>query len=109
MMGMVRTLHKNLGHPSRRALARALRLRGAPKAVISAAKRLKCSVCDALKSPRTRRSAALPRARYFLDRVHIDLLQIEGADRRRHWILNGIDGATRYCFQVLLQDRRRGP
>ena len=76
VMGVARTLHKNLGHPSRRALVRALRLRGAPKAIISAIKRLKCSICDALKPPRTHRSSALLRARYFLDRVHIDLLQI---------------------------------
>ena len=40
LTGMVRTIHKNLGHPSKRALARALRMRGAPAAAIRAVKRL---------------------------------------------------------------------
>eukprot|EP00969_Alexandrium_andersonii_P067428 2974846-Alexandrium_andersonii.AAC.1 len=68
-----------MGRPNNAASVRALRARGAPESVVKAAKALKRSICAEHRPPRVHRSALLPRARHFGDRIHVDLLQIENA------------------------------
>jgi hypothetical protein len=51
----VKRLHESTGHRSNRRLARALVIAGAPKEVVTAAKHLRCSLCDEKKRPKSRR------------------------------------------------------
>ena len=46
-------IHKNLGHPSKELLCRALRIGGANKIAIRAASELKCDVCAETKPPKS--------------------------------------------------------
>ena len=71
----VMKLHEATGHRSRRGLVRALVVAGASEEILRAARQLRCSICHARGPPKPRRVAGLPRAHYFSDLVHIDLLQ----------------------------------
>ena len=52
-------IHKNLGHPSKELLCRALRIGGANKIVIRAASQLECDVCAENKPPKSHLPAKL--------------------------------------------------
>ena len=78
-------MHVNTGHRSLRRLARALTIAGAPRETIRAVRFLKCSVCQEKRKKRTRRPAAIPRARSFNDRVHMDLVQCWDAADKPWW------------------------
>ena len=48
----IKTLHSNLGHPSSRALARAIKLSGDSDETVSAVLAFRCPTCVQLKEPK---------------------------------------------------------
>eukprot|EP00973_Karenia_brevis_P084288 11697704-Karenia_brevis.AAC.1 len=59
-------LHRNLGHPQPREMARAVRNAGAERHIVRwALKELRCPSCESRVKPLTRRPGALPRSMKF--------------------------------------------
>ena len=88
-------VHKNLVHPSKELLCRALRIGGANKIAISAATELKCDVCSENKPPKSHCTE-------FIQGVGVDLLVLADSDEQMFEFLNIVDLATRsnICFPV---------
>jgi transposase InsO family protein len=105
VMRLVVKLHQNTGHRSNKRLARALIIAGAPAEAVRAAKNLKCDVCQESKSAKSRRPAALPRARDVNDVAHIDLVQMEAADGTKWWVVHITDSASRCQAAALLRNK----
>ena len=57
----VMRIHKNLGHPNKELLCRALRIGAANKIALRAASELKCDVCSENKPPKSHLLAKLCR------------------------------------------------
>ena len=107
-MNLLRSLmrmHVNTGHRSLRRLARALTIAGAPRSTIRAVKFLRCSVCQEKRKKQTRRPAAMPRARAFGDRVHIDLVKCWDAADRARWVTNIVDAASGFQLCIRIQSK----
>jgi len=105
MMKAVYRLHQNTGHTSRRRLARALIIAGAPPEAVKAAKMLKCTVCDENKKPQTRMATALPRVEHPGDHVCADLFSMKDSGGKIYWIAHLVDLASRYQVCRLLPDK----
>eukprot|EP00973_Karenia_brevis_P012617 1711650-Karenia_brevis.AAC.1 len=59
-------IHRNLGHPQPRELARALRNAGAKRHVVRwALKEVRCPICESRVKPLIRRPGALPGSMKF--------------------------------------------
>ena len=101
----VRRLHVNTGHRSRKRLARALVLCGAPAEAVMAAKTLKCDVCDEKRSPKTRRPATLPSVKDVGAQAHIDLLQVEDAFKQSFYVVHATDKVSRYQLAALIPNK----
>ena len=96
-------VHKNLGHPSKELLCRALRSGGANKMAIKAASELKYAVCSENKPPKSHLPAKL--AETFTDikqGVGVDLFMLADSDEQVFEFLNIVDLVTRFniCFPV---------
>ncbi|CAE7525014.1 tenm3 [Symbiodinium sp. CCMP2592] len=98
-------LHRNTGHVSKRRLARALAVSGAPPVVIRAALELRCEICAEEARPKTRMPASLPRASHFGDRVHGDLFSFKDGAGQTRWVAHWVDVATRYQACTLLRSK----
>ena len=98
-------MHVNTGHKSLKRLARALVIAGAPRSTVRAVKRLKCSVCQERRNRGTRRPATLPKARYFGDRVHIDLVKCWDAADVSRWCVNIVDAASGFQVCARVKDK----
>ncbi|CAE7410514.1 unnamed protein product, partial [Symbiodinium sp. CCMP2456] len=105
MMKAVYRLHQNTGHTSRRRLARALIIAGAPPEAVKAAKMLKCTVCDENQKPQTRMATALPRVEHPGDHVCADLFSMKDSGGKIYWIAHLVDLASRYQVCRLLPDK----
>ncbi|CAE7480196.1 unnamed protein product [Symbiodinium sp. CCMP2592] len=101
----VAKLHRNTGHVSKRRLARALAVSGAPPVVIRAALELRCEICAEEARPKTRMPASLPRASHFGDRVHGDLFSFKDGAGQTRWVAHWVDVATRYQACSLLRSK----
>lgn len=110
VMRAVGRLHRNLKHPSKLQLVRALRHRGATDAAIEVAERLCCTTCEELGRPgvgRKRCLAKLRKASKFGDQVALDLFVAHTTSRRAQDMLNMIDAAT--GFQVVVPVKSKQP
>ena len=105
MIKAVYRLHQNTGHTSKRRLARALIIAGAPPEAVQAAKMLKCSVRDENKKPNTRMPTALPRVEHPGDHVCADLFSVKDSAGKIFWIAHFVDLASRYQVCRLLLDK----
>ena len=74
----VAKLHTNLGHPSNKALARAIRLTGGSDLAIATALGHQCPVCDRLKNPTnpSHQAAGIPEVKDFGRAIAIDLFTL---------------------------------
>ena len=73
----IKTLHSNLGHPSSRALARAIKLSGGSDTAVSAALAYRCPTCERLREPKPANPAKLSdRWKNFGDLVCVDLFTL---------------------------------
>ena len=91
----VQRLHRNLGHPSTKALTEMLESREASQAVIDAAKVYQCQACLRYKKPNQVAPASVPQAKDFGDRVIADVFWLK-TDHKKVPVLSIIDQATKY-------------
>ena len=94
---------KNLWHPSKDLLCRALRIGGANKISLRAASELKCDVCLENKPPKSHLLAKLADSyTEFNQGVGVDLFVLADSDEQVLEFLNIVDLATRFniCFPV---------
>ena len=69
-------IHRNLGHPNNKELARALKHAGAKRHIIRwALKSLRCPVCETRKQPAAHRPGALPRDLGFNTTIGLDTVE----------------------------------
>ena len=97
----MRKLHENMGHPKAREFARSLRLaRAKPHIVRFVAKKFTCPVCEGKPRPKPARPAVLPRSYEPGRVVGVDIIFLQGLDRRQLFpALNCVDWGT--GFQVV--------
>ena len=77
LMIAIKTLHSNLGHPSSRALARAIKLSGGTDEAVKCALNFRCTTCARLKEPKPVNPAKLnKRWKNFQDLVCVDLFTL---------------------------------
>ena len=96
-------IHKNLKHPSKELLCRALRIYGANKIAIRAASEFKCDACSESKPPKSHLPAKLiDTCTDFNQGVGVDLFVLADSDEQVFEFLNIVDLATRFniCFPV---------
>ena len=96
-------VHKNLEHPSKELLCRALRNGGANRIAIRAASQLKCDACSENKPPKSHLPAKLADTyTEFNQGVGVDLFVLADSDEQVCKFLNIVDLATRFniCFPV---------
>ena len=96
-------IHKNLKHPSKELLCRALRIYGANKIAIRAASEFKCDACSENKPPKSHLLAKLrDTCTDFNQGVGVDLFVLADSDDQVFEFLNIVDLATRFniCFPV---------
>ncbi len=105
LQNAVRHLHRNLGHPEPRALARAIRLSGGTDAAVKAALAYRCPVCYRLQEPRPTAAAKLRRWRHFGDAVAVDLFQLADCKGHTRDFLNMLDLASNYQLVALMQNK----
>ena len=101
----VKRLHESTGHRSNRRLARALVIAGAPKEVVTAAKHLRCSLCDEKKRPKSRRPATLPTPKDVSDQVHIDVVEMFDIEDKRFYVVHCIDWTSRFQMAEALEHK----
>ena len=100
-------LHQRLGHPSSTALMRMLRLSGAPKHMVDAAKDYRCPVCESAAPPsRPVRQKATPRPAGFNVEVHVDLKYAKNIKDETFVALSMVCAGTNKHAAVLLKTRK---
>ncbi|CAE7540486.1 RE2 [Symbiodinium natans] len=92
----LRRMHQNLGHPRVQDMVRHLRLAGCEGHILKAAKGMKCSTCDATRSPQVARGTTLPRLLDFNSCVGVDIFYVHDTDDVKHAMLSMVDWATTY-------------
>ncbi|CAE8601098.1 unnamed protein product [Polarella glacialis] len=93
----IQQLHRNMGHPSARALARAIRVTGGSDEAVKAALKFTCSSCQRIAEPKPDLPAQLrQRWRKFGDAVAVDLLMLADWNKQPRTFLNILDMASRY-------------
>ena len=76
-------LHRNLGHPGPKELARSLRLaRATPHLVRYMAREFRCEVCEARPKPKSARPAVLPKSYEPGKVVGVDVIYLRALDPR---------------------------
>ena len=105
----VAKLHVNLGHPSNKALARAIRLTGGSDLAISIALAHKCPVCERLKTPTnpSHQAAGLAEVQDFGQAIAIDLFALADCFGLAASFLNIVDLGSGY--QVVRPVRSKHP
>ena len=100
-------LHQRLGHPSSTALMRMLRLSGAPKHMVDAAKDYRCPVCESAAPPsRPVQQKATPRPAGFNVEVHVDLKYAKNIKDETFVALSMVCAGTNKHAAVLLKTRK---
>ncbi|OLQ15724.1 Copia protein [Symbiodinium microadriaticum] len=92
----LRRLHQNLGHPSPPDFTRHLRLAGASKEVLKAARGLECEVCQRCKAPSIPKPARIAPCLQFNQVVGIDLFYVHDSEGVRHQLLSMVDHSSGY-------------
>ena len=103
----VARVHQRLGHPSKDALLRMLKLSGAPKETLDCARRFKCSVCES-KAPPDKPFLQRPRQRPagFNIEVHVDLKYAKNIKEETFVALSVVCAGTNKQAAVLLKTRK---
>ena len=96
----LRRLHQNLGHPSPIDFARHLRLAGASREVLKAAKGLECEVCRRAKAPAIAKPAKIAPCLRFNQMIGADLLYVHDTEGVRHQLLSLVDFSSTYHVMV---------
>ena len=99
--------HRQLGHPTRAALVRMLKLGGASQDALRYASRFHCSVCAARKPPsHPKPSTATTRPFGFNVHLHIDLKYLYDSRKKKYVCLSILDLGTVKHDAVMLKNRR---
>ena len=107
LMTAIKTLHSNLGHPSSRALARAIRLTGGSDEAVAAALAYRCPTCVRLKEPKPVNPAKLnDKFNNFSDLVCIDLFTLADTRGKPLSFVNCVDKATGYQLVAPVESKR---
>ena len=97
LLGSVRRLHVNTGHPTNEDLRRCLKVAGASEMAQMLAKNLRCSTCARLQRPKVQRPSRVPQIGVqFNETVYADLMDVMDAKGRRHWVMVIVDLFTDY-------------
>ena len=104
----VEHMHVTMGHPSNRAMARAVRLTGGSVAAIKACLEHRCSVCRRLREPKPAPAASFrDKWKEFGDCVAIDLFQLADTLGNTKTFVNAVDMASR--FQIVATCESKHP
>lgn len=98
---ILKRCHDSLGHPSLPRVMAMLRAARANEKVLTIAKGLTCSTCEALKPTKSHRVAKLENATQFNQVVCCDTFEVE-LPWRMLKMLNSVDAATRYQMVIPL-------
>ena len=103
----VSKIHQRLGHPTRDALLRMLKLSGAPKETLDCAKQYRCPVCES-KAPPDKPYLQKPRQRPagFNVEVHVDLKYAKNVKEETFVALSMVCAGTNKHAAVLLKTRK---
>ncbi|CAE7504711.1 RE1 [Symbiodinium sp. CCMP2592] len=96
----LRRLHQNLGHPSAADFVRHLRLAGAGRDVLKAARGLECQVCQRCKLPGVPKPAKIAPCLRFNQMVGVDLFYVHDSEDHRHQLLSMVDFSSGYHVVV---------
>ncbi|CAE7456103.1 RE1 [Symbiodinium sp. CCMP2592] len=96
----LRRLHQNLGHPSTTDFVRHLRLAGASRDVLKAARSLECQVCARTKHPAIPKPAKIAPCYRCNEMVGTDLFYVHDSEGRRHQLLSIVDFSSAYQVVV---------
>ena len=104
----VEHMHVTMGHPSNRAMARAVRLTGGSVAAVNACLEHRCSVCRRLREPKPAPAASFrDKWKEFGDCVAIDLFQLADTLGNTKTFVNAVDMASR--FQIVAPCESKHP
>ena len=99
-------VHRNLGHPSRQVMTRALRHAGAKKEVIEFVKHhFRCDLCDRKQLPSSHRPSKLQTAMEFNSVVGIDIFQVKVPDLGDLLLLNCLCWGSNLQVVELLESK----
>ena len=96
MAASLRRLHQNLGHPSTADFVRHLRLAGASREVLKAARALECQVCLRTRRPAVPKPAKIAPCFRFNEMVGTDLFYVHDSEGQRHQLLSIVDFSSAY-------------
>ncbi|CAE7025469.1 GIP, partial [Symbiodinium sp. CCMP2456] len=96
----LRRLHQNLGHPSVADFVRHLRLAGASREVLKAARNLECQVCQRTRRPAIAKPAKVASCFRFNEMIGTDLFYIHDSEGQRHQLLSIVDFSSAYHVVV---------
>ncbi|CAE7356680.1 GIP [Symbiodinium sp. CCMP2592] len=96
----LRRLHQNLGHPSAIDFCRHLRLAGATREVLKAAKSLNCEVCRRAKAPAIAKPAKVAPCLRFNQMIGADIFYVHDSGGDRHQLLSLVDFSSSYHVVV---------
>ncbi|CAE7769429.1 RE1 [Symbiodinium sp. CCMP2592] len=96
----LRRLHQNLGHPSTIDFCRHLRLAGATREVLKAAKSLDCEVCRRAKAPAIAKPAKVAPCLRFNQMIGADIFYVHDSAGDRHQLLSLVDFSSSYHVVV---------
>ncbi|CAE7496514.1 GIP [Symbiodinium sp. CCMP2592] len=101
----LRRLHQNLGHPSTTDFTRHLRLAGAGRDVLKAARSLECQTCARTKATAIAKPAKIGSCLRFNEVVGVDLFYVHDVEDNRHELLSIVDYSSAY--QVVIPVARK--
>ena len=96
----LRRLHQNLDHPGVSDFVRRLRLAGASRAVLKAAKMLECQVCARGKAPAIAKPEKIGSCLRFNEIVGVDLMYCHDSEGVKHQLLSMVDFSSSYHVVV---------
>ena len=104
----VEHLHVTMGHPSNRAMARAVRLTGGSNTAIKACLEHRCPSCRRLREPKPTAAASFrDKWKEFGDCVAIDLFSLADTQGNAKTFINAVDMASK--FQIVAPCESKHP
>lgn len=103
----VEKIHRRLGHPSREALVRMLKIGGAPKETLDYAQKFQCPTCQSMAPPdRPFQQSTRTRPAGFNVEVHVDLKYAKNVKGENFVALSMVCAGTNKHAAVLLKTRQ---
>ena len=101
----LKSMHRNLGHPSNERLAKALQSTGHRPEVIAAARELRCSVCAQVSAPQHQRPGHLKPIMDFNHKVYLDGVKWTNSQGKSfHWF-HMLDAGTNFHVAFIAPSR----